>query len=232
MSGKEILCSKSVVMEKKCSCGSSKLIKHGFTKSKSQRLKCLTCNKTRVGKYSNKACHPDINQHIVVLTKEGLGIRSTARVLTISPTTLLKRLLSIARNVVRPAISKGKTYEVDELCTFIGNKKRVVWIAYALERESRKVVSYSVGSRTNKTLQVVLNSLHLSEAKSIYTDGLQNYRYLISKDIHKITRFGTNHIERNNLTLRTRLKRLSRRTICYSKSLGIITAVLSIYFWA
>ena len=114
MKENEILCSRSVVGAKKCTCGSTKLIKYGFTKSKSQRLKCLFCNKTKVETYSNKACLPDIDQSITVLTKEGLGIRSTARVLSISPTTLLKRLLSIARNIVRPVISKGKTYEVDE----------------------------------------------------------------------------------------------------------------------
>lgn len=96
MAEKVSLCSKSVVGAKKCRCGSSKLIKYGFTKGNSQRLKCLFCNKTKVETYNNKACLPDIDQSITVLTKEGLGIRSTARVLSISPTTLLKRLLSIA----------------------------------------------------------------------------------------------------------------------------------------
>ncbi|WP_255539589.1 IS1 family transposase [Flavobacterium sp. CLA17] len=38
-------------------------------------------------------------------------------------------------------------------------------------------------------------------------------------------------MERKNLTLRTHLKRLNRRTICFSKSLVVFTAVLKIYFW-
>ena len=109
----------------------------------------------------------------MLLTKEGLGIRSTARVLQISATTLIKRILSIAKDVPRPAISKGKVYEVDELRTYIGNKSRLVWVAYVLERESRNLVSFYVGARTNKTLRIVLTSLQLSEAKHIYTDGLR-----------------------------------------------------------
>jgi hypothetical protein len=42
----------------------------------------------------------------------------------------------------------------------------------------------------------------------------------------------TNHIERKNLSLRTHLKRLNRRTICFSKSLVILSACLRIYFWS
>ena len=53
------------------------------------------------------------DQLIIQLTKEGLGIRSTARVLGISTTTLLKRIIAIANSIPQPIISKGKTYEVD-----------------------------------------------------------------------------------------------------------------------
>ena len=160
-----------------------------------------------------------------------MGIRSTARVLQISTTTLLKRITAIAQNIPQPVISKGKTYEVDEIRTFIKRKNKLIWVAYAFERENKKVVSFCVGTRTNKTLNVVLKTLCFAEANCIFTDGLKNYGYLISKTIHKVKRYGTNHIERNNLTLRTHLKRLNRKSICFSRSLAVLTAVLKIYFW-
>ncbi|MNL62789.1 IS1 transposase [compost metagenome] len=100
-----------------------------------------------------------------------------------------------------------------------------------MEKNSKKVVSFNVGKRTNKTLNHVLEILKLSEAKKLFTDRLKNYRYLIDEKLHWVKRFGTNHIERKNLTLRTHLKRLNRRTICFSKSLVVFTAVLKIYFW-
>ena len=206
-------------------------VKNGFHTNGKQRYKCKACGKKFIDNYSYNAYHSNLNRQIVVLTKEGLGIRSTARVLGISTTTLLKRILSIAKDISRPVISKGKTYEVDELRTFIGNKKRLVWVVYALERESKKVVSFFVGARTNKTLKIVLTTLQLSEAKRIYTDGLPNYLYIIERKLHKVTRFGTNHIERFNLNLRTHLKRLNRRTICFSRSVAMISAILKIYFW-
>ncbi|WDF61884.1 IS1 family transposase [Flavobacterium sp. KACC 22758] len=86
-------------------------------------------------------------------------------------------------------------------------------------------MSFNVGKRTNKTLNHVLETLKLSEAKKIFTDRLKNYRYLIDEEMHSVKRFDTSHIERKNLTLRTHLKRLNRRTICFSKSLVIFTAV-------
>jgi len=207
------------------------MIKYGKTKSGNQRYICKLCRKTRVENYTYQAYKPDIDGSIIQLTKEGLGIRSTARILKISTATLLKRIVSIARNIIKPIISKGKTYEVDELCTYVRHKKNYIWLVYALEKDSKSVVSFNVGKRTNKTLSRVLDSLKLSEAKKIFTDRLKNYRYLINEKLHSVKRFGTNHIERKNLTLRTHLKRLNRRTICFSKSLSVLIAILKIYFW-
>ncbi|WP_084793469.1 IS1 family transposase [Prevotella ihumii] len=41
----------------------------------------------------------------------------------------------------------------------------------------------------------------------------------------------TNHIELYNLTLLTHLKQLNRKTICYSRSLSMLTAIIRIYLW-
>lgn len=216
---------------KVCDFCEGKLIKHGFTSSGKTRFKCSNCNKTRVEYYTSNAYKSTINQNIIEFTKEGLGIRSTARLLKISTTTLLKRIITIATNIHQPIISKGKTYEVDEMCTYIRHKRNFGWIVLAFERETKRVVTFSVGKRTNKTLSRVLDILKLSVAKKIFTDRLKNYRYLIEEKFHSIKRFATNHVERLNLTLRTHLKRLNRRTICFSRSCIVLTAVLKIYFW-
>ncbi|WP_370640675.1 IS1 family transposase [Flavobacterium sp. SM15] len=103
-------------------------------------------------------------------------------------------------------------------------------MVYALERKSKKVVSFNIGKRTNKTISKVIDVLKLSSAKKIFTDRLQNYRSLIESKIHSVKRYGTNYIERKNLTLRTHLKRLNRKTICFDRSLSVTAAVLKIYF--
>lgn len=225
-------CIKSVGGTKICANCSNKIVKHGTTKAGKQRYKCKNCNKTVVAYYSYNACLPEINSRIILYIKEGLGIRSIARILKIATTTLLKRIIQIANMVVQPIIQNKKSYEVDELCTFIKQKSNRIWIVYALDKETKEVVSFSVGNRTNLTLKKVINTLFDYAPKVIYTDKLRNYKSLISSAIHKTTRFGTNHIERKNLTLRTHLKRLNRKTICFSRKELFLEAILKIYFWS
>lgn len=208
------------------------MIKYGKTKSGNQRYICKRCKRTRVENYVYQVYKPDTDKNIIQFTKEGLGIRSTSRILRISTTTLLKRIVSIAKNINQPIISKGKSYEVDEIRIYVRQKQNFIWLVYALEKDSKKIVSFNVGKRTNKTLSRVLDTLKLSAAKKIFTDKLKNYKYLIDSKNHSVKRFGTNHIERQNLTLRIHLKRLNRRTICFSKSLTVLISILKIYFWS
>lgn len=77
----------------------------------------------------------------------------------------------------------------------------------------------------------VISPLILSDAKQIVTDKLNIYKELVPKEIHSTKNRGINHIERQNLNLRTHLKRLNRKTICYSKSFSMLFAVVKIYFW-
>ena len=225
------LCSRFGGIPKCKHCNDQNCIKNGKTSNGKQRYQCSKCGKKFITEYTYQGYNLNINQQIITLTKEGLGIRSTARVLHISTTTLLKRIIGIAQNIRQPIITKGKVYEVDEIRTYLKRKSKLIWIVYALERATKTVVSFCVGARTNKTLNTVLKTLQFSEAKYIFTDGLKNYNYLITKAIHKVKRYGTNHIERNNLTMRIHLKRLNRRTICFSKSVVVLNAVLRIYFW-
>lgn len=185
----------------KCVDDSNNVVKYGKSKQDKQRYKCLNCGKTFVESYTYAACKKYINELIILLTKEGLGIRSTARFLKISTTTLLKRILLIAKEIKQPAINSRKIYEVDEMRSFVKRKDKLIWIVYALERTTKKVVSFNVGRRTNNTLRKVLDSVVLSNPSVIYTDKLKHYKYLIDQTIHKTNRFGTNHIERKNLTL-------------------------------
>lgn len=183
-------------------CRSGSPIKSGLTRQNKQRYQCRDCRKRFLLDYTYNAYLPRTDKDIVLLTKEGLGIRGTARVLQISATTLLKRILAIAKGIPQPPISKEKTHEVDEICTFLKRKSRPIWIVYSLERESKTVASFNIGARTNRTLNVVLKTLHLAEAKRIFTDGLKNYKYLIAKAVHKVKRYATNRIERKNLSLK------------------------------
>ena len=51
---------------------------------------------------------------------------------------------------LRPKKAQRKRWEAlesDEMCTFVGRKKRKVWLWLAIERASRRIVAWVLGSR-------------------------------------------------------------------------------------
>lgn len=219
-----------VVGDATCQYCQSKTIKFGKFKGR-QRYRCKSCLKTQLIVYKNQAYKSFLNSEIVAHVKEGCGVRSIARLLHISPNTVLKRIKTVAAAINRPAINNEQIYEVDELRTYIGSKNCECWIIYALDKQNGQVVDFKVGSRNKKNLKKVIDTLLLAKCRKIFTDGLNLYHRLIPTKLHITKRYGTNRIERKNLSLRTHLKRLSRKTICYSKSLSMLEACLKIYLW-
>ena len=197
-----------------------------------QRYYCKFCNQYQQQNYHYKAYEKETDKAISQHTKEGCGIRNIARLLHISPTTVIRRTKKLAKQVVKPVYHlTRKNYEMDELRTYIKNKNNRYWIVYAIRKDTKEVVDFKVGRRNKGTLKKVVDTLLLSEAKNIYTDGYPLYRTLIPSEFHKVSKYKINHIERKNLSIRTHLKRLARKTICYSKSIVMLEACLKIYFW-
>ncbi len=225
-------CTKGVGVYLKCPYCNGFSIKYGKSKSQKQRYRCKSCKKTYLLAYANKAYLPSTNNKLVEYLKEGCGIRSIARLLTVSITTVLRRIIQVAQGIKKPPITLHITYEVDELCTYIGNKQNRKWIVYALCSEKRQVVDFRIGNRTLNTLSMVTETLLLANPVKIYTDKLSLYKSLIPSEYHSTALRATNHIKRMNLTIRTKLKQLSRRTICFSKSYQMLRSCLSIYFWS
>ncbi|EPX2287098.1 IS1 family transposase, partial [Escherichia coli] len=61
------------------------------------------------------------------------------------------------------------------------------------------------------------------------SDDWGSYGRVVPKNKHLIGKIFTQRIERNNLTLRTRIKRLARKTICFSRSVEIHEKVIGAF---
>jgi len=107
--------------------------------------------------------------------------------------------------------------ELDEMWSFVQNKKNQRWLWLAIDHETRAVLAYVFGQRKDKVFRELKAMLEPFGIKTFYTDDWGSYERNLAGFEHVISKRNTQRIERKNLTFRTRIKRLCRKTICYSK---------------
>ncbi len=208
-----------------------KCIRKGWYKN-TQRYCCKSCNIYQQSNYIYKQRTEADTNMIITLNNEGMGISSMARVLGFAKSSIVRHIKTIAASIVSPFSHElNQDYEVDELQTFIQNKKKICFLMYAINKLTGRVIDFKVGQRTKENLSKVIDSVLFRSPHKIYSDGLIVYRSIIPAAIHRYSKHCINHIERKNLTLRTHLKRLNRKTICFSKNLLMLNACLKIYLW-
>ncbi len=92
------------------------------------------------------------------------------------------------------------------------------WLWHAIDHEKGLVVAYVLGKHCDEVLLKLKELLKPFAIKRYYTDGSGGYDRNITRDQLIIGKANTQKIERKHLALRTRIKRLARKTICFSKS--------------
>ena len=107
------------------------------------------------------------------------------------------------------------------------------WLWHAIDCETGDVVAFVLGSREHDMLWELMCELATAniEIIAIYADNNFAYRDIISAIFPGTLQTGkknTQKIERKHLTFRTRLKRLARKTICYSKDLKMHKIMVSL----
>ena len=108
--------------------------------------------------------------------------------------------------------------EADEQWSFVGCKGNPRWLFYAYDRIRSRVLAHVFSPRNTLTLQRLLALLKQFNIVFYMTDAWPVYRTQLDSAHHVVSKKYTQRIERHNLNLRTHLKRLTRRTICFSKS--------------
>ncbi|ABB61895.1 iso-IS1 ORF2 [Shigella dysenteriae Sd197] len=103
--------------------------------------------------------------------------------------------------------------ELDEQWSFVGSKARQHWLWYAYNTKTGELLA-------------LLTPFNIG---MITSDDWGSYGREVPKDKHLTGKIFTQRIERNNLTLRTRIKRLARKTICFSRSVEIHEKVIGTF---
>ena len=119
--------------------------------------------------------------------------------------------------------------EADEFWSDVGNKDNQRWTWYALDLANGVILAHQNGRRTDEMCEQLLAKLDRFPIAAYYTDGWQSYPKYIPAEQHHVGKKDTWKIERSNLNFRTRLKRLHRKTICFSKNEAIHDNVIGLY---
>ncbi|MCP9495207.1 MAG: IS1 family transposase [Pyrinomonadaceae bacterium MAG19_C2-C3] len=211
-------------------CSSLNVKKNGITAQEKQRYQCKDCRRQFITDYTNFACKVEVQALVLPMTMNGSGIRDISRVLSISTNTVLRLIRAAAHSTPEPVAPKRiASLEMDEFWSFIQKKKHQRWTWIAFDRERKQVTAFVNGRRTDQSCQRLLKKIGNRRVTRFHTDKWESYTKLLPAKRHTIGKEGTRNIERHNLNFRTHLKRLQRRTICFSKSEEMHDAVIKLY---
>ena len=121
------------------------------------------------------------------------------------------------------------TAEMDEFWSFVGKKSNQRWTWYAMDKSSGIILAWHNGKRTDADFKKLLKHLDRIPIDKYYTDDWGAYTRNLPKSAHFVGKDQTWKIERKNLNFRIHIKRLNRKTICYSKSEEIHDNVIGMY---
>ena len=126
------------------------------------------------------------------------------------------------QTLASPAVKGEEVLELDELWSFVRERKNKRWVWLALCRRTRQVVAYAIGNRGEATCRLLWQRIpERYRGGMLYSDFWESYQKVLPEDRHRAvgkSEGRTNHVERWNCTLRQRLGRFVRKTLSFSKS--------------
>jgi insertion element IS1 protein InsB len=107
--------------------------------------------------------------------------------------------------------------------------RKVLRLVLTQHHHTGAVLAYVFGRRQDEVflrLKALLEPFGLTR---FYTDHWGAYTRHLDPDVHSPGKRNTQKIERQHLTLRARIKRLVRKTICFSKTIQMHDIVLGLF---
>jgi insertion element IS1 protein InsB len=107
-------------------------------------------------------------------------------------------------------------------------QKRWLWLAW--DREQKRCVGAQLGNRNIATGKHLWQQLNLFEIERVCTDYFPACPAIVKHPNHVITKAETWGIESLNSRIRHYLALFRRKSFCYSKSLVMVKASLTLFF--
>jgi insertion element IS1 protein InsB len=128
-----------------------------------------------------------------------------------------------------PTEHRGLTSELDEMWSYVGKKAEPRWLWHAIDHHNGTVLAYVFGRRKDEVFLQLKESLEPFGIRRFYTDGWGTYQRHIAPEQLTMGKAHTQRIESRLIDLRTRLKRLVRRTIRFSQTMTMHDLVIGLF---
>lgn len=200
-------------------CHSMKVVKNGVKRTGRQNFLCRACGKQFQYVYQKAGCRPEAKQLVLRMLVRNSGIRDIEKVTGVHRQTVLRWLNQKADSLqVIPRHQHYVQVQIDEVWTFVRRRKECKrWLFYAYAPETDEVLAWSWGNRSQHTVAKLYKQLQALEIGRFCTDDWPAFTKVLPEEKHMIGKVNTRNIEGVNLCLRTRNRRLVRKTACFSK---------------
>jgi insertion element IS1 protein InsB len=115
-------------------------------------------------------------------------------------------------------VRRGLSSELDEMWSYVRSKANPRWLWHAIDHRTGQVLAYVFGRRQDRVFLELKALLEPFGITRYFTDGWGAYERHVEAEQHTVGKANTQKIESKHINLRTRIKRLVRRTICFSKT--------------
>ena len=148
-------------------CESDQTVKDGKNGSGSQRYKCKKCGRQFTPEPNEIGYPLAVRQQGVEMYVDGQNYRRTGRNLRVNHQSIANWVKEAAqkaldaastRAVPRPVVDEDTVVELDELFTFIGDKKNKIYVVTQVHRETRCFMSWlAITERTTEVMQSIVD---------------------------------------------------------------------------
>jgi insertion element IS1 protein InsB len=126
-------------------------------------------------------------------------------------------------------VRRGLSSELDEMWSYVYSKANPRWLWHAIDHHTGKVLAYVFGRRQDTVFSALKALLAPFGITRYFTDGWGAYERQLDAEQHQGGKANTQKIESKHINLRTRIKRLVRRTLCFSKTERMHDVVIGLF---
>lgn len=180
--------------------------KNGKDRKGNQKFKCLSCGSvfTAIAKLDGKKLSADKIELCVKLLVEGNSVRSTERITGVHRDTILRLLETVGKRCLKlqETLVKGvkvANIEADEIWSYVGMKQKTankqglgdderlgsVYTFTAIEKESKLIVAWHLGNRTEQDALIFLEKLYAATETTkrfqMSTDAFKGYDHTVNE---------------------------------------------------